>query len=31
MLDRIILLILFGLIGLYTVTMAWMNGKDPPD
>ncbi|MDB5463257.1 MAG: hypothetical protein JWP28_279 [Phenylobacterium sp.] len=31
MLDRYILLILFGLIVLFTAVMAWANGKDPPD
>jgi hypothetical protein len=31
MLDRYILLILFGLIVLFTAAMAWANGRDPPD
>jgi hypothetical protein len=31
MLDRFILLILFGLIVLYTVVMAFANGRDPRD
>jgi hypothetical protein len=31
MLDRYILLILFGLIVIYTAVMAWLNGKTPPD
>lgn len=31
MLDRIILLILFGLIVVYTTVMAWLNSRDPPN
>lgn len=31
MIDRYILMILFGLIVLYTTAMAWVNGRDPPD
>jgi hypothetical protein len=31
MLDRFMLLILFGLIVLFTVIMAWANGRNPPD
>jgi len=31
MIDRIILLILFGLVVLYTVVMAWLNGREPPE
>jgi hypothetical protein len=30
MLDRLILLILFGLIVLYTAVLAWLNWRDPP-
>jgi hypothetical protein len=31
MLDRYILLILFGLIVLYTAIIAFVNGRDPRD
>jgi hypothetical protein len=31
MIDRFILLILFGLIVLYAAAMAWLNGRNPPD
>jgi hypothetical protein len=30
MLDSFILLILFGLIVIYTAVMAWLNSRDPP-
>jgi len=31
MIDRYILLILFGLIVLYTAGMAWANSRKPPE
>jgi len=31
MIDRFILLILFGLIVLYTAAMAWANSRNPPE
>jgi len=31
MIDRYILMILIGLIVLYTAAMAWANGRNPPD
>jgi hypothetical protein len=31
MVDRFILLILFGLIVVYTAVMVWANGRNPPE
>jgi hypothetical protein len=31
MLDRVILLILFALIVLFTAVLAWVNRRDPPN
>jgi hypothetical protein len=31
MVDRFILLVLFGLIILYTAAMAWVNRRNPPE
>lgn len=31
MIDRIILMVLFGLIVAFTAILAWRNGKEPLD
>lgn len=31
MVDRYILLVLFGLIIFYTAAMAWVNSRNPPE